>query len=373
MTHRLVVLGAGYAGLGAARRAARRLRRTDVEVTLINATDRFVERIRLHQLAAGQTLRDRPLRTMLDGADVKLVVARVTAIDVDASTVRMDAEPYTVGFDTLVYALGSGADVGSVPGVRQHAFTIAEAAQAQRLRSHLLGASAGDVVAVVGGGLTGIETATELAEAYPGLRIELVTSDDLGGWLSPPARRHLGRAFDRMGIGVRQGVRVEMVSAAGLRLDDGRDLDAEVVVWTAGFRVSALADRAGLAVDGRGRMIVDETCRSVSHPQVYGIGDAAAAPAFGGETRMSCQTGLPMGLYAADAIAAVLNGRTPTPLRIRYVWQNISLGRRDGITQFTRADDSPIGAVLTGRSAIGFKEAISRSTVYRLRHSGPVR
>ena len=126
-------------------------------------------------------------------------------------------------------------------------------------------------------------------------------------------------------------------SAAGLRLDDGRDLDAEVVVWTAGFRVSALADRAGLAVHGRGRMIVDETCRSVSHPQVYGIGDAAAAPALGGETRMSCQTGLPMGLYAADAIAAVLNGRTPRPLRIRYVGQNISLGRRDRITQFTRA------------------------------------
>ena len=164
MTHRLVVLGAGYAGLGAARRAARRLRRTDVEVTLINATDRFVERIRLHQLAAGQTLRDRPLRTMLDGADVKLVVARVTAIDVDASIVRMDAEPYTAGYDTLVYALGSGADMAACRG-RQHAFTIAEAAQAQRLRSHLLGASAGDVVAVVGGGLTGIEAATELAEA----------------------------------------------------------------------------------------------------------------------------------------------------------------------------------------------------------------
>lgn len=116
MTHRLVVLGAGYAGLGAARRAARRLRRTDVEVTLINATDRFVERIRLHQLAAGQALRDRPLRTMLDGADVKLIVARVTAIDVDSRVVRLDAEPYTVGYDTVVYALGSGADVGSVPG-----------------------------------------------------------------------------------------------------------------------------------------------------------------------------------------------------------------------------------------------------------------
>lgn len=92
MTHRLLVLGAGYAGLGAARRAARRLRRTDVEVTLINATDRFVERIRLHQRAAGQALRDRSLRTMLDGADVKLVVARVTAIDVDARIVRPDGQ-----------------------------------------------------------------------------------------------------------------------------------------------------------------------------------------------------------------------------------------------------------------------------------------
>ncbi|KPC58393.1 hypothetical protein [Streptomyces chattanoogensis] len=64
---------------------------------------------------------------------------------------------------------------------------------------------------------------------------------------------------------------------------------------------------------------------------------------------------------------ASLTGRTPKPLRLRYVWQNISLGRRDGLTQFTRADDSPVAAVLTGRASARFKEAITRGTVFALR------
>lgn len=130
-----------------------------------------------------------------------------------------------------------------------------------------------------------------------------------------------------------------------------------MVVWAAGFRVPALAADAGLAVDDAGRMIVDDRLRSVSHPTVYGIGDAAA------RIRMSCQTSLPMGQYVARALA----GRTSAAHRVRYVWQNISLGRRNGITQFTRADDSPVPAVLTGRTAARFKEAITRAAAWSAR------
>ncbi|MFF7654962.1 sigma-70 family RNA polymerase sigma factor [Streptomyces sp. NPDC007983] len=69
----------------------------------------------------------------------------------------------------------------------------------------------------------------------------------------------------------------------------------------------------------------------------------------------------------AGSVAASLTGRVPKPLRLHYVWQNISLGRRDGLTQFTRADDSPVAAVLTGRASARFKEAVTRSTVLALR------
>ncbi|MBF8185428.1 FAD-dependent oxidoreductase [Nonomuraea sp. K274] len=368
MTNHIVVLGAGYAGLGAAKRAARRLRRTDARVTLVNASDRFVERVRLHQLAAGQRLPRLPLAGLLDGTGVELVLARVIGLDPRARTVRLDAPPYTLSYDALVYALGSAAELDAVPGVREHAYTVATADEAARLRSRLAETGSVDVV---GGGLTGIEAATEFAAARPSLRVRLVSSGLIGAGLSVRARRHLHRAFARMGIAVREHAPVAKTGPDGLLLENGEDLRTETVVWAAGFRVPGLAATAGLATDEHGRMIVDGALRSVSHPEVFGIGDAATADRSGRPTRMACQTGLPMGLYAGEAVADLLTGREPRPARFRYVWQNISLGRHDGVTQFTRPDDTPTDAVLTGRASAAFKEAITRGTVWVMRHPGP--
>ncbi|GAA4974157.1 NADH dehydrogenase FAD-containing subunit [Nonomuraea thailandensis] len=327
MTKRIVVLGAGYAGLGAAKRAARRLRGTDVRVTLVNVSDRFVERVRLHQLAAGQELADLPLRGLLDGTGVQLMVAGVTGIDLGARIVRLAAAPYEVGYDVLVYALGSGADVHAVPGAAEHAFTLAGEEEAVVLRSRLAEARS---VAVVGGGLTGIEAAAEFKEAHPRLEVQLISAGPVGDGLVARARGHL-------------------------------------------HRVSGLAADSGLATDEQGRMLVDPSLRSLSHPEVFGIGDAAAARTAGGISRMSCQTGLPMGLHAGDAVARLVAGQDPRPVRIRSVWQHISLGRRDGVTQFSRADDSPLGPVLTGGVAARYKELVIRGTVWRMCHPGPHR
>ncbi|WP_052847600.1 NAD(P)/FAD-dependent oxidoreductase [Streptomyces avicenniae] len=366
MTHHIVVLGAGYAGLAAAKGAARRLRRNDVRVTLVNAADRFVERVRLHQLAAGQKLKDLPLSRLLAGTGVELVVGRVGAIDAEARTVLVDSAPDPLRYDTLVYALGSGADTAAVPGAAAHTSAVATHRDAVRLHERARGARG--PLAVVGAGLTGIETAAELAETYPALDVRLVTAGELGAGLSPRGRRYLRAALERHGVALREHARVAEVAEHGLVLADGGEVPAELVVWTAGFRVSELAREAGLAVDARGLITVDPTLRSVSHPEVFAAGDAAAAHGPGGAaSRMSCQTGLPMGAYVAGSVAASLTGRTPEPLRLRYVWQNISLGRRDGLTQFTRADDSPVRAVLTGRASARFKEAITRSTVLALR------
>lgn len=370
MTDRIVILGAGYAGLGAAKRAARRLRGAGARVTLVNAADRFVERIRLHQLAAGQRLPDLPLAGLLDGTGIELVVARVTGIDPGSRTVRLAAPPYELSYDVLVYALGSAAELDSVPGVREHAYTLATAGEAVRLGARL--AASGEVT-VIGGGLTGIEAATEFAFTRPGLRVSLLSAGLIGESLSARARRHLHRAFRRMGIAVRERTPVAKVGPNGLLLADGAELPAETVVWAAGFRVPGLAAEAGLATDRHGRMLVDRSLRSVSHPEVFGIGDAAAADRSGRATRMACQTGLPMGICAGDAVADLLSGRTPRRARFRYVWQNISLGRHDGVTQFTRPDDSPLDAVLTGRTSAAFKERIARGTVWAMRHPGPYR
>jgi NADH dehydrogenase len=361
MTLHIVVLGGGYSGLVAAKLAARW---TDAEVTLVNATDRFVERVRLHQLATGQRLRDRPLEDLLDGTGVRLVVGWVTAIDAGNRTVRLGDE--NLRYDMLIYALGSQAGPVSVPGVAEHAHSVSTFAEAERLRERL---TVSQTVAVVGGGLTGIEAAAELAEAHPQVKVKLVTSGALGAALSQRAQQYLRRTFDRLGVEVRDEVSVQEVQADGVLLADDEHIAADTVVWTAGFRVSDLARDAGFAVDGNGRMVVDQSMCSVTHPEVYAVGDAAATRhPSGQELRMACATGLPSAQHAARSIAAKLSGREPRELRFRYVNQCISLGRRDGLIQFVRADDSPVERVLTGRAAALYKEAVVRGTILFERH-----
>lgn len=359
----IVVVGGGYSGLLASRLLAKR---ADAKVTLVNASDRFVERVRLHQLASGQSPRDLPLADMLGDSAVELVVDRVTGIDADHRTVRLATGSRTVEYDFLFYALGSQADFDSVPGVAGHAYTVTGADDAARLRERLL---LGGVVAVVGGGLTGIETATELAESHPELKVRLVTGDDFGGALSARGRQHLRHTFQRLNIEIRDRARVSEVRADGVRLTDGEHIGADTVVWTTGFRVPPLARQAGFAVDANGRMIVDNTLRSVSHPNVYGLGDAAAIPGPDSQDlRMACAVAVPSAARAVLALTDRLAGREPKPLRFRFYGQCISLGRRDALVQFVRADDSPTDKVLTGRLAALLKEGIVRSTVLVQRH-----
>src|SRR5690606_23010583 len=119
---RLMVVGGGYSGVVAAKLAAKW---TDATVTRINDNDRFVERVRLHQLVAGQQLRDLPLRDLLDGSGVELVVDQVKAIDPEAKKLHLALEKEPVSYDILVYAAGSLADLDSVPGAAEHAYSVA--------------------------------------------------------------------------------------------------------------------------------------------------------------------------------------------------------------------------------------------------------
>jgi NADH dehydrogenase FAD-containing subunit len=353
-TPHIVVLGAGYTGLVTAKLLARR---TGGPVTLVNNRDRFVERMRNHQLATGQRLRDLSLHDLLRGSGVRLLVDQVTRIDPDQRQVELaSGEP--VGYDLLVYALGSRADLDAVPGAAEHATSVADAERAARLPDRMRAAS---TVAVVGGGLTGIEAATELAETYPDRAVRLVTAGTLGPALSERGQDHLYRTFDRLDIRLHEHAQVAKVAADGLLLENGEHVDADVVVWTTGFRVPHLAGEAGLAVGDNGRMLVDGTMRSVSHPDVYAVGDAAAAHnPDGRELRMGCGPG---GLAAACAVRAIgdrLAGRAPRQLRVEFDGQCISLGRKDGLVQYSGSDGGPIGPMLTGRAAAMVKEAIVR-------------
>jgi NADH dehydrogenase len=364
MQHRIVVLGAGYAGAVAAGRLARRLRRQDVAITLVNAEPDFVERVRMHQLATGQALKPRPLSAMFAGTGVRLRLAKVTGVDVERRTVALD-DGAELAYDTLVYALGSGWHAQGVPGAAEHAAEVASRPGALRLRERLAALGAGQTVLVVGGGLTGVEAATELAAARPDLDVALAARGALGDWLSVKGREHLRKVAGRLGITVHEHTTVTGVEAGAVTTADGRVIRAAVTVWTAGFAVHPIAAASGLQVADTGRIVVDGTMRSVSHPDVYAVGDAAMAMGAGDKPlRMSCASGIPMAWQAADAIAARLTGGKLPHAPLSYFNQCISLGRKEGLIQYVTADDRARTGVLTGRLAAVYKELICKGAAW---------
>jgi NADH:ubiquinone reductase (H+-translocating) len=367
MPHRIVILGAGYAGLTAARRLGTLLRGADAEIVLVNDRTDFVERLRLHQVAAGQDLPRYELAGLLDGSGVRLRCARVETVDAKARTVIADGEP--IGYDSLVLALGSAG--APLPG-DAHAWNAASPAGAMRLRGRLARAAPGERVLVAGGGLTGLEVASEVAEARPDLSVALATSGGLGDGLAPGARAHLRRGLERLNIDVREGVRVARFTGEGAMTEDGSLLDAEVAIGATGFTPNPIAASSGLEVNARGQVVVDAAMRSVSHPEVFAVGDAAFAMGPGGKPlRMSCSSGMPTGWLAAGHLAAAVAGRRPPTLRVRYFHQAISLGRRDAVVQFVTADDRPKRGYLTGRAAVRYKEALCRIAVWTFAHDLP--
>jgi NADH dehydrogenase FAD-containing subunit len=358
--HRVVILGAGYAGMAATIQLAARVnRREGAQVTLVNAQERFTERLRLHMMATGQQLAELSIPEMLAGTDVEFVRGWVTAVDADVKTVRID-DDRVLHYDTLVHGLGGVADTSAVPGVEDHAYTLSSAQDAELLADRLARFDSGTVV-VAGSGLTGIESAAEIAERHPELNVILLGRQEPGAAMNPKAKAYLHAALDRLGVEVRAGVEVVKVLPDAIELAGVEIIAADAVLWTSGTRVSPLAGAAGLTVDERGRIVTDAALRSVSHPEVYAIGDAAAIRQGYGVMHGTCQGGMPTGVHAAVSIDRVLRGKQPKPFRFGYYHTPVSLGRGDAVVQFTRPDDSPRRICLTGRMAVRYKETVTAS------------
>ncbi|MFI9508713.1 NAD(P)/FAD-dependent oxidoreductase [Nocardia sp. NPDC052566] len=371
MKHRIVVLGAGYAGAFSAGYLARQLHADDFEITVVNAEPDFVERLRLHQLAAGHELPHRPLAEVFAGTGIRLRVARVTHVDVEHRTVTggNGAGIDRLEYDTLLYTLGSTVADHGVPGVGEHAFHVAARPSALRLRARLDELGEGGDVLVVGGNLTAIEAVTEIAEAHPDIRVSLATSGELGGWLGPKARRHLLRAFDRFGITVHEHTAIERVEASEAIATDGTVLAADATVWAAGFAVHPIAVASGLAVAPTGQITVDRQMRSVSHPDVYVAGDSVFVIGDNGRPLpMSCASA---GYTSMQATAAIIGDRTGRKIKataLSYVGNHISLGRKDGIFQLVDDDARSKSGALRGRSAARVKAAIVAASVWSTNH-----
>ncbi|MFJ4467031.1 NAD(P)/FAD-dependent oxidoreductase [Streptomyces sp. NPDC089424] len=355
----VVVVGGGYGGVTAANSLARR---DGVSVTLVNPRPRFVQRIRLHQLVTGSDDAVESFGEVL-GGNVRLVVDTASRIDTAERQVSL-AGGDTLSYDYLVYAVGSGASDPGVPGAAQFAHSVSDLEGAQRLRSALAATPASGPVTVVGAGPTGLETAAELAEL--GRKVTLVCGDVLGPSLHARVRRPVARRLARLGVTVLEGpgARVAEVTSDGVRLDDGREVAGAVTIWTAGFRVPDLAARSGLRTDTAGRLVTDATLTSVDDPRIVAAGDAAVITDR--HFRMSCQAAVQLGPGAAATLLRRIAGKTPAPVRLLFAGQCLSLGRNEGVTQFSYPNDKVNALSISGRPGAGVKEIACRFTTRQL-------
>lgn len=192
---RVVIIGAGYAGVLAANRlAANKELGRRAGVTVVNPRPDFVERIRLHEVAAGtRQSASVPLESLLH-PDVAAVVGRAARIDPQARLVHFTDGREPLGYDSLLYAAGSSSAAAAGAG------GLADEESAVLLRTRLAGLAPGAAVDVAGGGLTGIEAAAEIAERHPRLRVRLVSRGTIGADLSAAGRRELRRKLANLGV-----------------------------------------------------------------------------------------------------------------------------------------------------------------------------
>ena len=357
--HKVVVVGGGYAGT----LAANRLRtRADVDITVINPRPEFVERLRLHQLVAGTGDATIDYSTLL-GEGIRLVVDSVTRIDTAAGIVHL-ASGSALDYDYVIYAVGStAATPSSVSGAAEFAFDIAELESAHRLRAKLEELPLDAPVTVVGGGFTGIETAAELAEQ--GRTVTLVCGRTLAPYLSAGGRRYVAKWLTRHGVAVLEASQVSEVRPDSVVLTDGSAdtgvRPSALTIWTAGFGVPKLAAASGLRTDALGRLLTDETLTSVDDDRVVAAGDAAAPS--GQPLRMSGYAAGPLGAQAADTVLSRIAGTEPAMINLAFTGACVSLGRRAGIRQIARKDDTAVNLYIGGRMGAAIKEVTCKFVV----------
>lgn len=349
----VVVVGAGYAGIIAANRLAKQV--PAAEITVVNPRADFIERVRLHQQIAGTGKAATPLSEMLRGGIRSRLAA---AKQIGDGTVLLDTGE-TLNFDYLFLAAGS--TVSPLPGT----VPVGTWEGAENARIALASLLVGSTVCVIGAGLTGIETAAEVAYARPDLKVRLV-GQGFAAAFSEGVRRRVRAGLARLQVSVLEDTVVEVLSGEGdrgadrVRLQSNERFSADLTLWAVLGGAPDLAAHSGLKVDDRGRVIVDQYLRSVSDPRIFAVGDCAAVPGH----RPACQTAGPQGAHAADTLARIVKGRKLKPYSQGYTGTALSIGRRDAVIQLTRRDDSATRLYLTDRLAVVGKEAGARAAKY---------
>jgi NADH:quinone reductase (non-electrogenic) len=373
---RILILGAGFAGLWAAIGAARKRDEigagaAELEILVLDRNPYHNIRVRNYEVDLSDVAI--PLRGLLDPVGVKFRVAEVAAIDVASRHVTIAGDAGSIAYDRLVLALGSELARPAIPGLASHGFDVDTYAAAEKLNAHLASLAnvppspARSTIVVVGAGFTGIEVATEMpaklekAGVRGERRVILLDSNPVvGATIGANGRPVINEALSALGVETRLGVRVEAVDADSIKLSSGEIIPTRTVVWCAGMCANPLV--ATLPGEHEhGRLSVDQFMRAKGLAHVFAAGDAASARLDGEhETVMSCQFARPMGRYAGHNVVAELFGEPMIPLDIDWYVTVLDLGAWGAL--YTEGWDRKVRT--TGAAAKVTKQTINRERIY---------
>jgi len=353
---RLVIVGAGFAGMYAALSAAR-LRDIQgvspgqLEIALVAPEPTLVVRPRLYE-PKPETL-TAPLLDVLTAIDVTFVQGSAETIDTKARTVGIvaaEGAKKSLAYDRLVVATGSRLFRPNIPGLAEHGFSVDSLDDAIALDKHLHSlaqrpaVNGRDTVVVAGGGFTGIEAATEMParlreilgkDAKP--RVIIVERNSaIAPDMGEGPRPVIEGALRKVGVETRVGVGVASLDTSGVTLSSGEHIEAETVIWAAGIRAAPLTQQIPAERDNFGRLLVDRDLRVPSVPGVFATGDAARAASddVGNCALMSCQHATRMGAFAGNNAAAELLGVQTRPYHQKAYVTCLDLGEAGAL--FTR-------------------------------------
>ncbi|KAJ5623500.1 hypothetical protein N7490_012105 [Penicillium lividum] len=327
---RIVIIGAGFAGVWSALSAKRLAslvgEESSLEIQVIAPEPSLVMRPRLYE--ANPSEMTHPLGPLFKEAGVSFLQGIVQSIDTKTNTVQArstEGVESTIKYDRLILAAGSSVvRPRGITGIEQNAFNVDSLASAEKLDAHIQSLASlpespsRDTIVVCGAGFTGIEAATELPKRLTHLRnarvILVGNADQVGPDLGPGPRPVITEALTELGVELKLGSAVTAIDADGVTLASGERIETKTAIWTAGVRATPLTQQIPGERDHLNRLRVDQHLRVSSVENVFATGDAACALADtqGHYALMSCQHALQLGRVSGHNAAADLLGQPLT-------------------------------------------------------------
>ena len=326
MSKRIIIAGSGFAGLWAALAAQRAIhlasQEQNIEVVMVSPSPNVGIRPRLYEAVLENMNPD--ISELLGVVGVKYLAGWVNQIDVDQQSIEVsttDGNKQTLSYDRFILATGSTTFMPPIPGLTEYGFSVSTLEDAEKLDQHLKNLAnkpanaARNTVVVAGGGLTGLETVTEMPERLRSIlgetdvRVVLVdSSTEIGAAMGDQAATVIREALTELGVEGKAGLRVTALDATGVTLSNGERIETETVIWTAGMRANQLTSQIAGEKDNLGRLIGDAYLHAPEAKNVFVTGDTVKVPTddLDNFNVMSCQHAMSLGRVAGYNAAAEL-------------------------------------------------------------------